>query len=174
MTENNTFDTLCATRYSCRAYSAEAVPESLLRAVLDDARLAPSACNRQPWRFAIVRSAQGRSCVQQAYNREWFASAPLYIIMCAVPAEGWVRPDDNKNHTDIDVAIATEHFCLAASAHGLGTCWVCNFKPEVLAEGLGLPEGLVPVAIMPLGFPAEGIKIPAKVRRGLDDNIIEL
>ena len=171
MTENS-FDTLCAARFSCRSYSDRAVSDELLTAVLEDARLAPSACNRQPWRFVVVEGEEARKAVVASYDRAWFASAPLYIIMCGVPAEGWVRPDDGKNHTDIDVAIATEHLCLAAEAHGLGTCWVCNFKPEVLAEGLALPEGLVPVAILPLGYPAEGVKAPAKVRRPLDETII--
>ncbi len=168
---DNSFDALCASRFSCRSYSPAEVVDEILKAILEDARLAPSACNRQPWRFVVVKSDAGRETVRASYDRPWFADAPLYILMCGVPADGWVRADDGKNHTDIDVAIATEHVCLAAEAHGLGSCWVCNFKPEVLA-GLDLPDGVVPVAIIPLGYPGEGVGAPAKVRRVLEETVL--
>ena len=104
---------------------------------------------------------------------QWIASAPLYIIVLGDPAEGWVRSFDNHSHIDVDCAIITEHLCLAAAEQGLGTCWVCNFDPAKLHEGLGLPEGLVPVVILPLGYPAEGSFIPEKKRKSPDEILLK-
>ncbi len=173
MDTNRYFDDLVQNRYSCRAFSAKPVSRELIEAILNDIRLAPSACNRQPWKIIVVDSADetGRKAVADAYPRPWIASAPLYIIMCGLPAQAWVRPEDNHNHVDVDVAIATEHLCLAATANGLGTCWVCNFNPDALSAGLNLPPEMVPVAIIPVGYPVSDA-IPSKIRKSLDDIVI--
>ena len=88
-----------------------------MASLLEAARLAPSACNRQPWRFMVIGpdDTAGREAVLASYPREWLATAPYYIVVCGVPAEAWVRPHDGHNHIDIDIAIATEHICLQAS-----------------------------------------------------------
>ena len=159
-------------RYSCRDYASRTPDSTLVDAVLDDCRLAPSACNRQPWRFIVVSDNEGKEALRRAYNRPWFATAPLYIVVCAIPSEAWVRPDDGKNHADVDASIAAEHLCLSATAHGLGTCWVCNFEPETLRSGLAIGHDLEPLAIIPLGYPAEGSAAPAKKRKELTDIVI--
>ncbi len=164
-----------AARYSCRAYNPDRLPEQAkIDAIVEAARLAPSACNRQPWRFALIGrdDEEGRQAIFAAYPREWVLSAPLHIVACAVPAEAWVRPADSKNHSDVDVAIATEHICLEASAQGLGTCWICNFDPAVLTAGLALPEGAVPVAVIPVGYAADGAEAPAKKRKATDEILL--
>lgn len=102
-------------RHSVRHYATRPVEPEKIDYILECARLAPSAVNKQPWRFILVRSEEARAKVQRCYPREWFAEAPLYIIICAVETEAWVRPCDSKNHADIDAAIATEHICLAAA-----------------------------------------------------------
>ena len=61
-----------------------------------------------------------------------------------------MRKSDNKNHADIDAAIATEHICLAAAEQGLGSCWVCNFDPDMLKDNLHLSPNMYPVAIIRL------------------------
>lgn len=86
------------------------------------------------------------------YNREWFARAPVYIVVCADKSVAWVRKSDNKNHADIDAAIATEHICLAAAEIGLGSCWVCNFDPELFKANFRLSSERYPVAIVSLGY----------------------
>lgn len=88
--------------------------------------MAPSAVNRQPWKFVIVRSKEAREKLWRAYDREWFRTAPLYIVCMKNNNECWTRRYDDKKHGDMDVSIATEHLCLAAAERGLGTCWVCN------------------------------------------------
>lgn len=169
----NNFEDTVRERYSCRGYADTMPGAETVDAILEDCRLAPSACNRQPWRFIIVSDEEGKKVLRESYKRQWFATAPLYIVVCAVPSEAWIRPEDSKNHADIDASIATEHLCLSATAHGLATCWVCNFEPELLRSGLDIPSELVPLAIIPLGFAADNSKAPEKVRKPLNDIVIQ-
>ena len=166
------FENTIRKRYSCRAYTPDVPSGDIIDAVLDDCRLAPSACNRQPWRFIVVSDEEGKAALRNAYSRPWFASAPMYIVVCAVPGEAWVRPEDSKNHADVDASIATEHLCLSATAHGLATCWVCNFEPTLLREGLSIDAALEPIAIIPIGYAAPEAKAPQKVRKALNDIVI--
>lgn len=156
-------------RFSCRNYSSQPVNPDDLTAVLDIVRLAPSACNRQPWLFMEARTPGQREAVSKAYPREWIASAPVCLIALGLHDAAWHRPADGKDHTDVDVAIAVEHLCLAATSLGLATCWVCNFDPAVLREAFTFPEGAEPIAIIPLGYPAEGVSAPDKVRKPIDE-----
>lgn len=164
---------LTHTRYSCREYSPAPVSADAINAVLDQARFAPSACNRQPWRIMVIGpdDKEGRSAVCASYDRPWIVQAPYYLIICGVESEAWVRPYDGKCHLDIDVAIITEHICLAAADSGLGTCWVCNFDPKVLTDGIEFPQGVTPMVIVPIGLPA-GTTIPEKKRKSLEDILI--
>lgn len=175
MNKADIFAGIVSGRYSCRAYSSEVVSDADLAYILEQVRLAPSACNRQPWRIMVIGpdDTEGRNAVIGSYAREWIQTAPVYIVMLGVPAEGWVRPFDSHSHIDVDVSIATEHLCLAAAALNLGTCWVCNFDPAKLREGLKLDDSLVPVAIVPLGHPAEGVAAPEKKRKELSEIIIK-
>lgn len=172
MTENK-FSALSHERYSCRHYSTDIPARSIVDSILGLATLAPSACNRQPWRMMIVGpdDIAARAAVKASYSREWIGEAPYYVIVCGVPAEAWVRGFDGKNHVDIDVAILTEHICLAATGAGLGTCWVCNFDPAVLGKGIAFEDGVLPVVILPMGYPAE-TTMPEKKRKELNDIIL--
>ncbi len=147
------------------------MPDDDLMAVLDVVRLAPSACNRQPWLFIIAQGDDEREAVIKSYPREWIKTAPVYIIACGIHDQAWHRPADGKDHTDVDVSIAVEHLCLAATSMHLATCWVCNFEPEIIRQAFRLPEGVEPIAIIPLGYPAEGTEAPAKTRKALSDII---
>lgn len=160
---------LAVSRYSCRAYDPAPVPDDTLTAVMDVVRLAPSACNRQPWLFILADSADERQAILDAYPREWAATAPHFIVACGPHDRAWHRGADGKDHTDIDVAIAVEHLCLAAASLGLGTCWVCNFDTGIIREAFALPDGMEPVAIIPIGHPAEGTTAPAKSRKPLEE-----
>lgn len=139
-------------RYSARNYSSDIIEQEKLDYILECARFAPSAVNYQPWHFFIVKSDKQKRLIQQSYPREWFAEAPLYIVVCAESSVAWVRKTDNKNHSDIDAAITTEHICLAATEQGLGSCWVCNFDSDTLKENLHLSPNEYPVAIISLGY----------------------
>lgn len=114
-------------------------------------RFAPSAVNKQPWKFRIVRSEEDKKKLQQCYGREWFNTAPLYIVASILHDEEWIRAD-GKAHGNIDIAIAVEHLCLAATEQGLDTCWVCNFDLEKYNELFNTPEGEEPAVIIPIGY----------------------
>ena len=139
-------------RRSVRAYRTDPVEEEKLERVLEAARLAPSAANRQPLQFYVVRDKGLRARMLEAYSQQWFVDAPVIICACARPAEAWQRVD-GKNYADVDVTIAMDHLILAATAEGLGTCWIGAFKPERLRELLELPPDLEPLAMTPLGYP---------------------
>ena len=144
-------------RYSCRAYKSLNVEKEKLDYILECVRFAPSAVNKQPWRFHIVINAEDKAMLQQCYNRDWFKTAPMYIIASVLHDEEWVRAD-GKHHGDIDIAIAVEHLCLAATEQGLATCWVCNFNAEQCKEAFGISENEEPAVVIPLGYAADEVK----------------
>ena len=133
-------------------------------------RLAPSAVNRQPWKFRVVRSEEGREKLQACYQRPWFSEAPLYVLASLLHEEEWVRAD-GKPHGNIDVAIAVEHLCLAATEQGLGSCWVCNFDAKRCHELFQMPDEEEPVVIIPIGYPAA--ETPPKTRKPSQDVFVE-
>lgn len=165
------FKEVIETRYSCRQYSDYRPTRAELEDILEAARLAPSAKNQQPWHFTVVTDAdpEARQAVLEAYGREWLQSANTFIIVSGNASEAWVRPYDEHCHVDIDVAITTEHVCLAATAAGLSTCWICNFDPEMLMSAIQFPAGYRPAVIIPVGKAVEGSPIPKKVRKSLDE-----
>ena len=140
------FKSLAGERFSARKFTAEPVSKEDLEYIMECVRLAPSACNRQPWKWLIVRSEQAMKKLQECYDREWFKTAPMYIVGMKNTEDNWVRKYDNKPHGDIDVAIAAEHLCLAATERGLGTCWVCAYDSNKMKE-------LFPREGYEIGFP---------------------
>lgn len=161
------FNDLCLKRYSCRAFSSQSISEADLNKVLEAARMAPSACNRQPWRFYLVQDAGKRQRLL-AKSRPSFVQAPMLIVAVGLHDEAWHRPSDGKDHTDIDLAIAVEHICLAAADAGLGSCWVCSFDVDAACQELGLAEGEEPIALIPIGYPADSA-ISEKKRKDMRD-----
>ncbi len=141
-------------RRSVRAYRANPVEDEKLERALEAARIAPSAANRQPWHFYVIRDEPTRKALLEAYSQQWLADAPVVICACARPAEAWHR-SDGKSYADVDVSIAMDHLVLAAAAEGLGTCWIGAFKPDELRQALDIPPELEPVAMTPLGYPDE-------------------
>lgn len=167
------FKELCNSRFSARKYTSEPVGEDDLNYILECVNLAPSAVNRQPWHWIVVKSDEAKARLQQCYAREWFATAPLYIIGMRAMDENWVRKYDGKPHGDIDVAIATEHLCLAAAERGLGTCWVCNYDTDKMRQ-LFPREGYEAVVIVPVGHVAPDCPRTEKKRKGLEEIVEEM
>jgi len=160
------FSELIRARYSVRAYKPDAVEDDKLAQVLEAARLAPTAANRQPFQLIVIHTAGREDELRRIYGRDWFASAPLVICACGLPSQAWTR-GDGKNFTDVDVAIVMDHLILAAADLGLGTCWIGAFDPAAAREVLGLPDDVEPIAFTPLGYPAG--EPGKKKRRPLDD-----
>ena len=153
-------------RRSVRTYRPDPVPEDQLARVLEAARLAPSACNIQPLALYVIRDPKLRASLLAAYGQKWFVEAPVIICACAREQDAWKR-GDGKCYADVDVAIAMDHLILAAAAEGLGTCWIGAFKPECLRDLLELPPDLQPIAMTPLGVPAE--EPGPRPRKALDE-----
>lgn len=162
---------LIESRYSVRAYLPNVVEREKIDYILECARLSPSACNLQPWKFYIVTDPVLKQKVEESYNREWFKSAPIHIIVCKDTSTSWKRTaTDGKDFSDVDAAIAAEHICLATAEQGLGTCWICNFNPDILNKALNLPPHIEALAIFPIGYVTEEKSIsPSKVRKPLAD-----
>lgn len=156
---------LVSDRHSVRTYSPEPLGEEDVNKVLEAARLAPSACNRQPWKFYVVENAAVRHAML-AKSRPGFLDAPVLIVAVGIHDEAWHRPADGKDHTDVDVSIAVEHMCLAAEANGLDTCWVCSFDTDAVRRALNLADTEEPIALLPLGKKTSG-EIPPKNRKDL-------
>jgi nitroreductase len=160
------FSELIEKRYSVRAYKPHPVDDERLHQVLQAARLAPTAANRQPFQLIVIHTEGREAELKRIYNRDWFVQAPLVICACGVPAQGWVRRD-GKSYCDVDVAIAMDHLILAAADVGLGTCWIGAFDPDAAREVLDLPDDVEPVAFTPLGYPAD--RLSPKKRKPLSE-----
>jgi len=148
------FSELIKKRYSVRAYKLDPVEDEVLNQVLEAARLAPTAANRQPFQLIVIHAAGREAELKRIYPKDWFAQAPLVICACGIPSEGWTRRD-GKNYTGVDVAIAMDHLILAATSLGLGACWIAAFDPTATREVLDLPDGVEPIVFTPLGYPAD-------------------
>lgn len=143
------------TRRSVRSYTSRPIPEAVLQHLRDALRLAPSACNIQPWRFIFVTDQQLKQDLAQAANQQTFiAQAPLIVVACGYPDQAYKRMGGTGNSVDIDLAIALDHLTLAAVAEGLGTCWIGAFDEGRIKRLLGVPRGVKVVALIPVGFPA--------------------
>lgn len=140
------------TRCSVRAYRTDPVSDDDLAKVLEAARLAPTAANRQPFRVVVFHTEGRTADAARIYDRKWIQDAPVLLTVVAVPDEAWVR-GDGRLFVDVDVAIVMDHIVLAATALGLGTCWVADFDPAATREILGLPDDVEPVVLTPLGHP---------------------
>lgn len=160
------FFELIQKRYSVRAYQTRLVEEEKLRKVLEAANLAPTAANRQPFRLAVIQTKGREKELQRVYGRDWFVQAPLVIGIYAVKSEGWTRRD-GKNYAEVDATIAMDHLILAAADLGLGTCWIAAFDPQAVRELLELSEDVEPVALTPLGYPADSWR--SKKRKPLSE-----
>lgn len=149
------YSELIAKRYSARAYRPDPVEDEKLGAVLEAARLAPTAANRQPFQLVVMHTAGRETEIGQIYRKAWFVQAPLVIAVCAISSQAWVRESDRFNARLIDAAIVADHLILAAANLGLGTCWVAAFNVEAARGVLRLPEEAEPVIFTPLGYPAD-------------------
>ena len=141
-------------RYSVRQYRPQPVESEKLERVLEAARLAPSAGNRQPWKFAMVSDIGLKQELADAANGQQFiAEAPVIVVGVGFPDLAYKRMGGYGNSTDVDLAIALDHLTLAAAAEGLGTCWIGAFDEAEVKALLNIPAEAKVVAMTPLGYP---------------------
>ena len=161
----NVYEAMKARR-SVRSYQDKPVPEEVLMRILEAARIAPSAGNRQHWKFVVVTDKEIRKKLAEAANNQRFVGeAPVIIaavgvnpgkiLSCGIPGD------------PVDVAIAVDHMTLAAVEEGLGTCWIGAFSQEKVCQILGIPSSFKVIELLPLGYPADSPG--AKVRKSLKE-----
>jgi len=163
-------------RRSVRKYRNDPIPDGVMDKMLEALRLAPSACNYQPWRFIVVRDQKMREALAHASRDQMFmAQAPVIIVGCGFPARAYQKMGGYGNSADLDVAIAFDHLMLAAAEAGLGTCWIGAFDEKAVKRLLNLGDEVKVVALTPLGYPAEpGVLRPAEPsRRKGRDEVVE-
>ena len=154
-------------RYSVRNYQDCGIEDDKLGRVLDAGRVAPSAKNRQNWKFVVVKDPSTKSSLVEACEQPWMSSVPVIVavvgtsgrnMFCGVPAD------------PVDCAIAIDHMTLAAVAEGLGTCWIGHFKQDECKALLNVPEEYTIIEMMTLGYPGEDDG-SRRSRKAVDDVI---
>jgi nitroreductase len=168
-----------ARRVSCRAYRRDPVPEAHVLRILEAARLAPSACNQQPWRFVVVRDAGlRRRIVEEGFlpgiKMAWAIAAPVHVVIgmeTSFITHRLAATVSGVNYPWVDIGIAGEHLVLAATELGLGTCWIGWIKPRAIARMVGWPRSVKPVVVITVGYPSnsESSPPPAARRKAQDD-----
>jgi nitroreductase len=146
------FSELIQGRYSVRGYRPDPVEEDKLQQVLEAARWAPTAGNRQRFQLIVVHTEGREEELRRIYDRDWFVQPPLVICACRYPMDPARK---RKDYTDVDIGIVVDHLILAAAELGLGTCWIGAFDPIAAREVLGLPDEVEPVVFTTLGYPAD-------------------
>jgi nitroreductase len=156
----NVFEAIGA-RKSVRSFKDKPVEREKIEKLLDAARLAPSASNRQEWRFVVVTDPEKRKALAvAAKNQAFVGQAPVVLACCA----------ETDNHVmmcglpcfPIDVAIAIDHITLAAVELGLGTCWIGAFDEKEVKKILGIPDEIRVVQLLPIGYPVDPSPVAKK------------
>lgn len=139
-------------RFSARSYTSLEVSQETLDIILEAAHVAPTAANLQPVRLLVAKSNEAKSKLSKAAN---IYDAPIAIIVCADTSIAWTRPFDKMQTSHIDASIITDHMMLAATEQGLGSVWICYFKPDVIKKEFDLPDNLEPINILAIGYTDE-------------------
>lgn len=144
---------LAAARYSVRKFKNEPVRKEDVDRILQAGHLAPTGCNRQPQRIFVIQSAEAmeklRPCTKCHFG------APMAMLICYDEAISWKRKYDGADSGWADASIVTTHMMLEAAEIGVGTTWVMHFDPTAVKAAFSLPDNLVPVALLVMGYPAE-------------------
>ncbi len=160
------FSELIKARYSVRGYTSDPIEDEKLNAILEAARIAPTAANRQPFHIIVIHTEGRQEELRRMYDREWFVESPLIIVVCGEESKAWVR-HDKANYGVVDAAIVMDHIILEATNQGLGTCWIGAFDAEATRKILGLPDNIDPIVMTPLGYP--NAEPRGKDRKSLDE-----
>jgi len=176
---------LMKSRRSIRRYTPEPVPPETIARLLEAATWAPSAHNRQPWRFAVLTAPADKARLALAMGHQWrndrtangdnpaeidrdmtrsyarLTGAPVLMVVCASLTDMDIYPDERRRHEWLmaaqSAAMAAQNLLLLAHAEGLGACWLCAplFAPEAVRAALELPADWEPQGLITLGYPAE-------------------
>lgn len=161
----NLFETIRGRR-SIRSFEKHNVPMDYIYKILDAARYAPSAGNLQPWEFVIVDDEPTKQKIAEAcLGQSFISNAPIVIVACADTERSGSKYGARGKafYSVCEVSAAVENMMLAAEAFGLGTCWVGAFDENKLKYYLKLPKAVVPIAVVPVGYPLSKPSMHKKV-----------
>jgi nitroreductase len=165
------FSDVIKNRYSSRSYKSDAVEKEKLDVILEAALIAPTACNKQPFKIAVINTKGHEKELKKIYNKDWFVEAPLVLGIIGLPDKSWIRAD-KKNYYEVDAAIIADHITLAATDLGLGTCWIANFNSDSAKEFLNLADNEESIIFISLGYSKD---IPMKkTRKTLEELVIDI
>jgi len=135
-------------RRSVRSFRDDPVPDAVLDKVLEAGRVAPSASNRQPWHFIVVKDPARRKALSEGRHAKFLKNCPVVIVGCGdkMRAEEWFM---------VDVTIALENMVIEATSEGLGTCWIGSFSGKSVRRLLKIPDNFEVVAMLAVGYPKE-------------------
>lgn len=150
---------IAKSRYSVRDYTSQKVEQEKLEKILFAAHVAPTAANLQPVRLIVVQEDEGLNKIGKAAN---LYGAPLAIIVCSEHTKAWTRPFDRKQTVDIDASILTDHMMIEATELGVGSVWICYFKPDVIKKEFQLSDTLEPINILAIGYSNENPADPER------------
>jgi nitroreductase len=148
----DTFATLIKERYSVRQFGEEPVEQEKLDALLEAARIAPTAHNNQPQRIKVLSAPEDLALIDEFTPCRF--GAPLVFVVAYDREAAWKRPFDGADSGIVDASIVTTHLMLQAKDLGLGSVWVMYFDAVKARELLKLPDDIIPVAVLPVGYPA--------------------
>ncbi|WP_027188180.1 nitroreductase family protein [Desulfovibrio cuneatus] len=150
---------LAKERHSVRKFHSKPVEMAKLQNILEAGRVAPTAANFQPQRFLVVSEPGGLSKLDKAGNMH---GAPLAIVVCSLKDKSWQRPQDGHSMVDIDATIPTTHMMLQAWSEGVASCWITWFDPAVVRSEFSLPDNVIPVNILVLGYSDDKAQTPCR------------
>ncbi|MBV4418540.1 nitroreductase family protein [Clostridium tyrobutyricum] len=164
---------LAKKRCSVRKYKNKKVEHEKLLKILEAARISPTAANKQPERLIVVQEQKNLDKIKKSGN---LYGAPLVIIVTSDCTQSWKRPYDNKDMSDIDGSIVSTHIILQSVELGLGTIWVEHFDPEILRREFNIPENIIPISIIGIGYADCKLASPNRhdtERKALDEIVVK-
>ncbi|AYD39753.1 nitroreductase [Clostridium fermenticellae] len=144
-------------RFACRKYTKTKIEKEKVDKILEAAHVAPTGANCQPVSLIVIQEDEGLEKVSKAAD---IYGAPLAILVCSDENKAWTRSYDNKNVSNIDASILTDHMMLEATDLGLNSVWICYFKPDVLAKEFNIPKNMEVINILAIGYGDAPIQNP--------------
>lgn len=145
------FMELVKERYSLRSFDHRKVEKEKLELILLAGQLAPTAANRQPQRILVITSDEGMEKLKECTSYTF--DAPMALLICADTSISWKRKVDGHDSAQVDAAIVATHMMMEITELGLGSTWVASFDPAAMRSAFSIPENLIPVCLLPLGYP---------------------
>jgi nitroreductase len=167
------FIELAKKRYSVRKFKSMPVEDEKLKLILEAGRVAPTAADKQPHRVLVIRNDEALSKLKDCTGSHF--NAPLALLVCYNKDLAWTRVRfDQKSSGDVDASIVATHMMLQAADIGIGSTWVMHFDPGKIREAYNIPDNIEPVALLPMGYPADDAAPSERhfQRLGLEETVV--